>query len=168
MRQDLNKNQLDKLFLKSVDFLESHSYEAMAEGQQERTLTKNQVGPAIKKFATSLGIHQLVVRHDGESSVRPLLRHGMTFLPDAQILLGNQKLLAVEVKILRDSDPSGSLSKAIGQTFMYKSLGYEISLGMIFDFRKKTHPDLYESLRAIGSSSERTRILLFNPTLGRR
>lgn len=168
MRQDLNKSHLDKLFLKAVDFLESHVFEAMSEGQQERTLTKNQIGPALKKFATSLGIHQLVVRHDGESSVRPLLRYGMTFLPDAQILLGNQKLLAVEVKILRDSDPSGSLSKAIGQTFMYKSLGYEISLGMIFDFRKKAHPDLYESLRAIGNTSERIQILLFNPTLDRR
>ncbi len=168
MRGNLNQAQLDILFLKAVAFLESHTYEATSEGQQERTLTKNQIGPALRKFALSLGIPQLVVRHDGDSPARPLLRHGMTFLPDAQISLGNQKILAVEVKILRENDPSGSLSKALGQTFMYRSLGYEISLGMVFDFRKKVHADLHDSLSQVGGTPERIKILLFNPTLNQR
>jgi hypothetical protein len=168
LRGNLNQAQLDILFLKAIEFLQNQAYEATSEGQQERTLTKNQIGPALRKFALSLGIPQLVVRHDGDSPVRPLLRHGMTFLPDAQISLGSQKVLAVEVKILRESDPSGSLSKALGQTFMYRSLGYEISLGMIFDFRRKAHADLHDSLSKVGSTSERIKVLLFNPTLNPR
>jgi hypothetical protein len=101
------------------------------------------------------------VRYDGHLAARPLIQHGMTFLPDAQITLHSQKILAVEVKIIRDVDPSGSLSKAIGQTIMYKSLGFESSIGLIFDMRKERHDSLAETLLSL-NGSKMTHFLLFN------
>jgi hypothetical protein len=86
----------------------------------------------------------------------------MTFLPDAQASLGAQKILAIEVKILRDGDPSGSLSKAIGQTFMYRALGFEMSLGLIFDYMSKRHVGLENPLSEIDQIDNRVKFILFN------
>ena len=162
MRSELTESEIEKFFEKVVSFFEGKEIEAMAQGQQERSLTKNQIGPALKELVTKIGIQQIVVRYDGHNPVRPLLRHGMTFLPDAQASLGSQKILAIEVKILRDSDPSGSLSKAIGQTFMYRALGFEMSLGLIFDNRSKGYGGLETPLSAIDQIENRVKFILFN------
>jgi hypothetical protein len=86
----------------------------------------------------------------------------MTFLPDAQASLGSQKILAIEVKILRDSDPSGSLSKAIGQTLMYRALGFEMALGLIFDNRTRKHSGLEDPLAMLDQKENRVKFILFN------
>jgi hypothetical protein len=162
LRSELTESEVQKFFFKVVSFFENQEIEAIAQGQQERSLTKNQIGPALKEFVLQIGIPQIVVRYDGHNPVRPLLRHGMTFLPDAQASLGAQKILAIEVKILRDSDPSGSLSKAIGQTFMYRALGFEMSLGLIFDYRSKRHGGLENPLSEIDQIDNRVKFILFN------
>ena len=162
MSSVLKESELENFFKKVVTFFESASIEALAQGQQERSLTKNQIGPALKVFVTSLRIPQIVVRHDGDTAVRPLLRHGLTFLPDAQASLGSQKVLAVEVKILRDSDPSGSLSKAIGQTLMYRAMGFEMAIGLIFDNRSKNYQGLEIPLALLDQDENRVKFILFN------
>ncbi len=154
--------RLEKFFQKLVVHFQSIEIEYEAQGQIERSLTKTQFGPALQKFTDSLIMPQLIVRYDGHKSVRPLLRHGMTFLPDAQVTLGNQKVAAVEVKILRDGDPSGSLSKAIGQTYLYRSLGFEMSLGLIIDARTRKHEGLEVPLARIDNLQERVKFILFN------
>ena len=153
---------LEKFFTKLTDHFQSIEIEYEAQGQLERSLTKSQVGPALQTFVDSLIMPQLIVRYDGHKSVRPLLRHGMTFLPDAQVTLGNQKIVAVEVKILRDGDPSGSLSKAIGQTYLYRALGFEMSIGLIIDARKRKHEGLEYPLTKIDNLEERVKFILFN------
>ncbi len=160
--QPLQESELQKFFTKVVSFFEVQEFEALAQGQQERSLTKNQVGPALVKFVAQLAIPQISVRHDGDNPVRPLLRHGMIFLPDAQASLREQKIIAVEVKILRDSDPSGSLSKAIGQTLMYRALGFEMSLGLIFDYRTKKYVGLENPLSMLDQIENRVKFILFN------
>ena len=47
----------------------------------------------------------------------------------------HEKYISYEVKILRDGDPGGALTKAIGQTALYARLGYRASFGLIFDQR---------------------------------
>jgi hypothetical protein len=144
-----------------VDHLKSIDIEYETQGQLERTLTKTEIGPAIQDFVDSLAMPQLIVRYDGHKAVRPLLRHGMTFLPDAQVTLGHQKVAAVEVKILRDTDPSGSLSKAIGQTFMYRSLGFEMSIALIIDARTRSFEGLENPLQEIDDFENRVKFILF-------
>lgn len=156
------QGNLEKFFTKLVKHFQSIELEYEARGQLERSLTKTQVGPALQEFVDSLAIPQLIVRYDGHKSVRPLLRHGMTFLPDAQVTLGHQKILAIEVKILRDGDPSGSLSKAIGQTYLYRALGFEMALGIIIDARTHKHDGLEIPLAKIDNLEDRVRFILFN------
>lgn len=158
----LSEARLEKFFQKLVEQFQSIEIEYEAQGQIERALTKSQFGPALQKFIDSLIMPQLIARYDGHKSVRPLLRHGMTFLPDAQVTLGNQKIVAIEVKILRDGDPSGSLSKAIGQTYLYRSLGFEMSLGLIIDARTRKHEGLEVPLARIDNLADRVKFILFN------
>jgi hypothetical protein len=162
LRSALTELEVQRFFEKVSAHFQNQEIEALAQGQQERSLTKNQIGPALKEFVTKLGISQIVVRYDGDNPVRPLLRHGMTFLPDAQASLGSQKILAIEVKILRDSDPSGSLSKAIGQTLMYRALGFEMALGLIFDNRTRKHSGLEDPLAMLDQKENRVKFILFN------
>ncbi len=157
----LSQDQLDVFFSKTVDFLLKQQFKLNEKGQQERDLTTRQVGPSLKSLTQTLLLNQLVVRYDGHLPARPLIQCGMTFLPDAQITLHSQKVMAVEVKIIREQDPSGSLSKAIGQTLMYRALGFESALGIIFDLRKERHFALDETLKAL-CHTKRTRFLLFN------
>jgi hypothetical protein len=157
----LSQEELDVFFNKVILHLTENTFEVKEKGQQERELTTNQVGPCLKNFAESLMIKQLIVRYDGHLAARPLIQHGMKFLPDAQITIHSQRILAVEVKIIREVDPSGSLSKAIGQTLMYKALGFENSLGLIFDMRTEKHHSLAETLLSL-NLSKRTQFLLFS------
>jgi hypothetical protein len=158
----LSEARLEKFFLKLIEHFQSVEIEYEAKGQLERSLTKSQVGPALQKFVDSLVMPQLIVRYDGQKSVRPLLRHGMTFLPDAQVTLGNQKIVAIEVKILRDGDPSGSLSKAIGQTYLYRALGFEMAIGLLIDARSRKHEGLENPLEKIDNLGNRVKFILFN------
>jgi hypothetical protein len=158
---DLSASQLDVVFKRLVKYFSEIESPSIAWGQQERSLTKNWVGPKLKEFSDSLLIPQLVLRFDGSTAVRPLLKHGMTFLPDAHLNLSHQKICAIEVKILRDTDPSGSLAKAIGQTFMYKNLGYAISLGLIFDLRSKANLDLQDDMDQLAWKERRVSFIYF-------
>lgn len=157
----LSQTQIEVFFSKAIDFLTQQKFELNEQGQQERELTTHQVGPAIKSFTQNLLINQLIVRYDGHLPARPLIKYGMTFLPDAQVTLHTQRLLAVEVKIIREIDPSGSLSKAIGQTQMYRALGFECAIGLIFDLRKSRHSSLSNSLQSL-ERDPRTKFVLFN------
>lgn len=159
----LSEARLEKFFLKLIDHFQKIRIDYEVKGQLERSLTKSQIGPALQNFVNSLMMPQLIVRFDGHKAVRPLLRHGMTFLPDAQVILGNQKVAAIEVKILRDKDPSGCLSKAIGQTHLYHALGFEMSLGVIVDARTKKNDGLESALLKIDNLEKRIKFILFSP-----
>ena len=149
----LTNARLNKLHELVREGLESTEWPAIKEGQQERSITNHFVGPAVKSVLEVIGERQLILRHDGEIAPRSMVRYGMSFSPDVEISLYSQKCLAIEVKILRDHDASGSLTKAIGQTFMYKALGFEKVIGLIFDARKKFRVGLQETLDELISQS---------------
>jgi len=101
----------------------------------EKKFTSEVLLPQLQEFVNSLKKPELYVRGDGGPSVIPLVWNGISFFPDMSIVSSHEKYVAFEVKVLRDSDPGGSLSKAIGQTFLYRKLGYVSSFGIIFDLR---------------------------------
>lgn len=123
--------------------------------------------PTRKDFNKSLGWsqvegvcryvidYQIVLSYDDATPARPLLKYGMTFLPDAHLNPGHQKICAMEVKFLRDSDPSRSQNKAVGQTFMFRTLGYDMSIGLIFDLRSYASLYFQNDLNKLSNSSER-------------
>lgn len=157
-----NESQLNEFFTEVNDFIVRQKFVLRDQGQQEREFTKEQVGPALQKFLNDTLRSQITLRFDGELSALPLIRYGMKFYPDAQLSFRTQRILSVEVKIIRDSDASGSLSKAIGQTLMYRALGYECSIGLILDARSNSADSLSDSLEFIDTQLSRTKFVLFN------
>ena len=149
----LSASRLNKLQQLVQAGLESAAWPEIREGQQERSITHHYVGPVVKSVLETVGERQLILRHDGAIAPRSILRYGMSFSPDLEISLYSQKCLAVEVKILRDHDASGSLTKAVGQTFMYKALGFDKVIGLIFDVRKNTKLGLRETLNQLTEDS---------------
>lgn len=58
------------------------------------------------------------------------------FYPDVEISEYSQRLLAVEVKFIRDGDPSGAISKAIGQTSIYAENGFRYAHAVLIECRE--------------------------------
>ncbi len=156
----LSEAKLDKLGKVTLDYLQRVDWEIPLAGQQERSVTNHSVGPAMEKLIAELREPQLVIRYDGKLQPRSILRHGMNFLPDLEVYLYTQKCIAIEVKILRDSDASGSLSKAVGQTFLYRALGFEIALGLVFDIRKNKRSGLQNTLDELSGSDDRVNFIV--------
>lgn len=158
--QHLTFSRLENLNRITLEYLRNFEWEFPRPNQQERSLTNHTVGPSMENLLLKLGERQLVIRYDGKLNPRSMMRHGMNFLPDLEVYLYSQKCIALEVKILRDNDASGSLSKAIGQTFMYKALGFEIAIGLIFDARTKSRAGLQETLDELVSSETRVNFIV--------
>ena len=156
----LSDSKIGNLNRISIEYLQNVNWDIPTVGQQERSVTNHSVGPAMEKLMERLREPQLVIRYDGKLSPRSILRHGMNFLPDVEIYMYTQKCIAIEVKILRDSDASGSLSKAVGQTFLYRALGFEIALGLVFDIRKSRRGGLQQTLDQLSRSDDRVNFIV--------
>ena len=156
----LSQSKLDKLSAITVEYLKNVDWVLPVVGQQERTVTNHSVGPAIENLIEGLREPHLVLRYDGKLNPRSILRHGMNFLPDVEVYMFTQKCLAIEVKILRDTDASGSLTKAVGQTFLYKALGFEIAIGLIFDIRKNKRSGLQQTLDDLSQFDDRVSFIV--------
>ena len=105
-------------------------------GNSEVTFTADFLLPKLRSFVLGLLKPDLYVRGDGGPSVQPLVTLGVTIYPDMTVTAHEDRYLAFEVKFLRESDPGGSLTKAIGQSVIYGELGYTHSFGLIFDLRE--------------------------------
>ena len=101
----------------------------------ETTFTGDYLLPLVKNFLASLDHRSLMLRADGGVVPLPLSYAGFTFVPDLEVREFEKKLLAVEVKFLRDADPSGSLVKAIGQAVIYRALAFEFTYMLVVDCR---------------------------------
>jgi hypothetical protein len=128
-------DRLVELFAKEA-FDWRFDLECLAGG--ETTFTGSQIYPRMKQFVESLHHRSLTLRADKNRPPGSLSLHGLTFLPDVEITEFAVKHLAIEVKFLRYTDPSGSLAKAIGQGLLYKSLGFAYSHILVVDCRKNS------------------------------
>jgi len=84
-----------------------------------------------------LKIPALFLRGDGGVSPRPVPGFGTFFYPDLEISEFHSRYLAVEVKFIRDSDPSGSISKALGQALIYRAAGIPLVYVILIDCRSR-------------------------------
>jgi hypothetical protein len=150
-RHEVSKEEINELFHDVFNLLRKSEWPQIHSHQQEKSITRNLVAPVIRNYLVNRGAHQFVLRSDGYLTPRPLVRHGMSFTPDVDISRLNQRLLAIEVKMLRNSDASGSLTKALGQTFSYRALGYERTIGLIFESRDRKARNLDEFIQEMNS-----------------
>ena len=132
----LNDRQLRNLIRIAEGWVKEIEVEAISLSGGETAFTGDVLLPWLQKKVSTLLKPELYVRGDGGPPVQPLIWEGMTFYPDLVVVSAHEKYLAFEVKILRDGDPGGALTKAIGQTSLYARLGYNATFGLIFDQRR--------------------------------
>jgi len=75
-------------------------------------------------------------RGDGGLNPLRIVWDGISLFPDVTVMQFHDRLISYEVKFLKPEDPGGSLTKAVGQTFMYERAGFAGSIGVIVDCRK--------------------------------
>ena len=142
----LTSRQIGNLTSRLVADLQSTNWPKIQSTDQERSVTKHFVAPVVRETLSQLGINRLVLSSDGTRVPKPLIKFGMSFSPDLEIRFADQKCIAFEVKLLRDHDASGSLSKALGQALIYKSFGFERSICVVFDTRKNGDSEIQNFL----------------------
>ncbi len=102
----------------------------------EPELTGTVLIPQLLAFVSKLGHKSLVVTGDRFSPPTALTYAQMSFVPDIEILDYGSRLLGIEVKVIRDTDPSGAFTKSLGQAVIYRSLGFYCAHVLVLDCRK--------------------------------
>jgi len=131
----LNPRQIQNLVKMADSWIREIEVEASSLALGETVFTGEVLLPWLQNRVSGLLKPQLYVRGDGGPPVQHLIWEGMIFYPDLTVVSTHDKYLAFEVKILRDGDPGGALTKAIGQTSIYARLGFSASFGLVFDQR---------------------------------
>jgi hypothetical protein len=87
----------------------------------EESLTALVVQPAVMSAIGEIGIDGLIVAGDGRERAAPTVSwSGWQFRPDVAVLFRNQRLLAVEVKLLRGRGSGDAGAKGLGQATIYR------------------------------------------------
>lgn len=161
MKSQLTDQQVGNLTLKVIADLRSGLKLDLNEVRQERSITKYLILPIVRETLNKIGEARLFLGSDGEKVPKPLIRFGMTFSSDLEIRYFEQRCLAIEVKILRNNDPSGSLSKAIGQSLIYRNMGFLHSICLVIDSRNKRYPEIQSFLDDTLANEKNTHGLYF-------
>lgn len=103
---------------------------------EEKIFTAEHLLPWLQGKVEQLAKPGLYVRGDGGPSVHPVVWSNIAFFPDLAIVSDEEKLVAFEIKLIREVDPGSSLSKAIGQSILYSSFGYKVSRAIVVDCRE--------------------------------
>jgi hypothetical protein len=141
----LNESQISglyEIFLKEIS--EKHFSSPLA-NEPETAFTARVLFPWLRDWVAALRKPGLYVRGDGGPTIAPVVWHGISFRPDLGIYSGDKKYLSIEVKLLTNIDPGGSLTKAVGQTLMYEELGFARSVGLVFELSRKDSDNFHNS-----------------------
>jgi hypothetical protein len=132
----LTESQFSALVKITKNTLAELKFERPQYRTNEITFTKEFVVPQIEKMLVDIKEKRLNLRGDGIQPVRPLFKSRFSIKPDIEIEIFGERLIAFEVKILRKNDPTGSLTKAIGQGLLYRAWGYKAAFVLIIDSNK--------------------------------
>ena len=125
----------DVLLAEFIRELRLEGLDAPFEGELEEPFTGRVIAPFTAKFLRRLNTPSLVLRNDGAQQPFRIYLDGMAFIPDVEIGEYTERLLAFEVKFLRDVDPSGCAAKALGQAVVYRSGGAHNAVALLIDLR---------------------------------
>ena len=162
---ELSSSKVETLFRKTLEVLETSTFAPPLETEKELAYTQRVVLPFISQWIATLNENGLHVRGDGGLNPLRLVWDEISLFPDVTVMNFQERLISFEVKFLRNEDPGGSLTKGIGQTFMYEKAGFKASVGIIIDCRKiiRSHNALKYSERM--QLSERAVAYVFKPLI---
>lgn len=158
----LSDSQIERLASLVDGWLEELHPLLVSATETEPKFTANVLLPWLRLKVESVNKAGLYVRGDGGPVIKPVVWEGVPFLPDLSIVMGDDKYVAFEVKLLRDQDPGGSLSKAVGQTLLYSKLGYSYSFGLVFDCRTSTNKGDHFTIQDRFEITTKAKVCIFN------
>ena len=159
----LPEQQLEKLIQKTSTFLNETSLLPPLQTEKEPAYTKRVVLPAVSHWVTSLNAGALHVRGDGGANPLRVVWDDIVLYPDVTIMNFHERLISFEVKFIRNDDPGGSLTKALGQTLMYEKAGFAASYGIIIDCRKLMPDHMSVSISDNIHVSENATAFIYKP-----
>ncbi len=133
--RSLSVKQLSRLSDHFSRLIETSEWRVPLEGESEPRYTGSVLLPAVMRMIEALDKPGLVVRADGGAPPRPLSLFNVEFYPDLELAYFDNRSLAVEVKYVRSSDPTGSISKALGQALIYRARGFPRVHVVLIDIR---------------------------------
>ena len=165
----IDENGKQKLFRLAIDFFSKLRFEVDQIPNGETEFTRNILFPSLSKWHKDLNMPTFILSSNGHLAPKPLSVWGMQFFPDITIEEFQNKLLAVEIKLLRDSESTGSLAKAIGQSFIYHTLGYYSSISLIMDLRTNQFHDnsLHNLNPELDENNSKVALLRYNLKFGK-
>ena len=146
----IDESGKQKLFRLALDYFSQLSFQPDQIPSSETDFTKNVIFPSLSLWHKNLNMPSFILSSNGHLAPKPLSVWGMQFFPDITIEEFQSKLLAVEIKLLRDNESTGSLAKAVGQSFIYHTLGFYSSISLIMDLRTNQFHD--NTLKVMDSS----------------
>lgn len=152
------------LYSKARDALSEHFWPLPLREEMETNYTQRVILPFFLNWVKELNEKDLHVRGDGGTNPLPIIWDEINLYPDVTITIFQKRLLAIEVKFIRIEDSGGSLTKAIGQTFMYEKAGFSNCIGIIFDSRRLYHSNLGFRLSETLAVSNNSIALYFKPS----
>lgn len=161
----LQESQVENLFKKLLDELFSVRFPAPEIEELEESFTARVLLPWLSNWVKSLQTPGLYVRGDGGASINPVRFHGANLYPDLSISAFEAYYVAIEVKYLRNEDAGGSLTKAVGQTFLYRHGGFAASFALIFDLRSREMKASSMQVTDCFQIAEKVYGLIFEPKL---
>jgi hypothetical protein len=129
----LSEARSRRLFDLVLSWLQVGSLATPTATEGETAYTGRCIQPLIAENLASIGFRGLYLSGDGVASVGTVYFMGMHYYPDAAIALFSQRLIAIEVKLLRRGNRQGAVATAIGQAQIYRVGGYEHSAVLLID-----------------------------------
>jgi hypothetical protein len=133
MTPRLTEAQSDVLFKRVVRSLKRDSLAIPFANEGETSYTSRCVQALVSTELDAIQFPGLFRRGDGAASVDTVEFMGMHFYPDVAVTLYSQRLVAVEVKLLRRGNRQNAIATALGQAMIYKSAGYEHAVVLLID-----------------------------------
>lgn len=159
----LSNSQLERLITKTSSFIENTSFLPPLASEKEPAYTSRVLLPAVTEWVKSLNAGGLHVRGDGGANPLRIVWDEISLFPDITIMHFHDRLVSFEVKFLRNDDPGGSLTKALGQTYMYEKAGFTASIGIVIDCRKLTENHSLVSNTQEIQLTENSKAYIFKP-----
>lgn len=133
MSVSLTELQSKKIEEKIVAHLGSAVLRLPQDGESEPAFSKSVLAPAISAATVSLRQFGAVISGPGLSPVLTVRTANMEFIPDVAILFHRERLVAVEAKFIGTSGRQQALTQSIGQSVVYRALGYRHAVVVVAD-----------------------------------
>lgn len=128
-------NLLDGL----IDHLRIAHLESPYAKEGETAYTARAIAPLVDSYLRRLMHPEIVRTGGGGPGVASASFLGMNFYPDIGLTAFSQRLVAVEVKFLRDTQRQNSIATATGQALIYQQR-FESVVAFLVDFDRRS-PD---------------------------